>query len=322
LPTNIETAPKRDRVTTTVDGIAFDAVTEDEVIAHVLSELEAGRGGYMVTPNVDILRQLRRSQNRHLADRADLVLADGMPVVWASRLLRRPLPARVPGSSLVFSLARAAAAQERRVFLLGGAENAAERAAQRLEGDGVLVAGWHFPPFGFESDAVAGRAIVDALAGSAPDIVYVGLGFPKQERLILELRDRFPATWFIGCGGSLAFASGDVSRAPVALQNAGLEWVHRLAKDPRRLVRRYLVDDVPYTVGLLLRAAFGALRSGAGSEQAAANASRDSDLLGIGTGRVITLPVASGTAAGRNSRGDSDGGVDSDGWHESRVSAK
>jgi N-acetylglucosaminyldiphosphoundecaprenol N-acetyl-beta-D-mannosaminyltransferase len=255
-----ESAQRPARVTCAIDGVDFDALDETEAISHVLRELAAGRGGFVITPNVDILRQLRARANRDLALAADLVLADGMPVVWASRLLRRPLQARVAGSSLIFTLSHAAADRGFRIYLLGGAEGAAERAAGRLSGDGIQVAGWHCPPFGFERDAGELEIITRALSAARPDIVYVGLGFPKQERLILQLRDAFPAVWFIGCGGSIAFAAGDIDRAPSRLQKVGLEWVHRLAMEPRRLARRYLVDDLPYAVGLLVRAGIGGFR--------------------------------------------------------------
>jgi N-acetylglucosaminyldiphosphoundecaprenol N-acetyl-beta-D-mannosaminyltransferase len=314
------TVVRRIRTTTTIDGVAFDVVTEDEVIAHVLSELDAGHGGYILTPNVDILRQLRRSHNKYLAERADFVLADGMPVVWASRLKKAPLPGRVPGSALIFSLAYAAARQRRSVFLLGGAEQAAERAAERFTLDGALVAGWHFPPFGFESDVAASRALVDALERSAPDIVFVGLGFPKQERLILQLRDRFPHTWFLGCGGSLAFASGDVSRAPAAVQSLGLEWLHRMAKEPRRLVRRYLIDDIPYTVGLLARASLGFLQRGEGLEHRVELSLR-APAVHAGAGRVITLPDVRGSASSADSRNDRDRRVQADRRQEAGIAA-
>ena len=106
--------------------------------------------------------------------------------------------------------------------MLGGVEGAAERAAARLAGDGVQVAGWSCPPFGFEHDAGQLEIIRQALAEARPDIVYVGLGFPKQERLIVALREEFPAVWFIGCGGSIAFAAGDIDRAPSGLQRSVL----------------------------------------------------------------------------------------------------
>jgi N-acetylglucosaminyldiphosphoundecaprenol N-acetyl-beta-D-mannosaminyltransferase len=243
------------RVTSVIDGVDFDAMTESDVIAAVLAALSRGHGGILVTPNIDILRQLRQPANRDIARGADLVVADGMPVVWASKLSRRPLPERVAGSALIFSLSMAASGADRTVFVLGGRFGVAQRAADHLAASGSKVAGWHFPPFGFENDPAATQDVIDAIEAAGPDVVFVGLGFPKQERLILQLRKRFPSTWFVGCGGAITMAAGDIDRAPSAMQRFGLEWVHRLVKEPRRLARRYLVNDVPYTVGLLARSA-------------------------------------------------------------------
>lgn len=244
-----------DRVT--IDGVAFDPVTEAAAVDFVMSSSHAGRGGCLITPNVDILRQLRRPALAPIATQARLVVADGMPVVWASRLLGSPLPERVTGASLIWTLSRGAAANDRSIFLLGGDEGVAEQAAARLTADvpGLRVAGTHYPPYGFERDPQLRAAIDDALDAARPDVVFVGLGFPKQEKLMIELAERFPAIWFVGCGASIAFAAGAVPRAPMWAQRSGLEWLYRLAQEPRRLARRYLVDDIPYTAGLLARAA-------------------------------------------------------------------
>ena len=248
-----------------LDGIAFDAVTESDVVSTVIRSSAAGVGGFILTPNVDILRQLRRGSLHRIADAADLVVADGMPLIWASRVMGDPLPERVAGSALLFSLARAAAHADRSVFLLGGAEDVAATGAEKLakDIDGLRVAGWHFPPFGFDRDEAQLAAIDAVIRDAAPDIVFVGLGFPRQELLITRLVAEFPAVWFLGCGGSLTFAAGHISRAPQWMQRNGLEWVHRLYKEPRRLARRYLVEDAPYTAGLLVRsvARRGALRT-------------------------------------------------------------
>ena len=240
-----------------VDGVDFDAITEGQVVRHVVDELEAGRGGMLLTPNVDILRQLRRPALRDLAEQADLVVADGMPIVWASRLQGQPLPERVTGASLAQSLPAAAAAAGRSVYLLGGEKGVAAEAAARLAADvpGVRVAGHHCPPHGFERDAARMDEMLAGLAAAQPDLVLVGLGFPKQENLIGVLRRTLPHAWFVGCGGALTFLAGRVQRAPESMQRSGLEWVHRLAMEPRRMARRYLVDDIPYAAGLFARAA-------------------------------------------------------------------
>ncbi len=249
-----------------VDGVAFDALREQEVVEHVLAALERGEGGSVVTPNVDILRQLRRPENRGITERAELVVPDGMPIVWASRLQGEGLPERVTGSSLIWSLSRAAASAGRSVYLLGGAEGIAERAAQELRQDveGLEVAGWDCPPLGFEArPEQLARTVGDAVEAK-PDLVFVGLGFPKQERLMELLRAELPGAWFVGCGGALTMVAGEVSRAPEWVQRSGLEWVHRLAKEPRRMAKRYLVHGVPYATGLVVRSARRRVGSRAG----------------------------------------------------------
>ena len=239
-----------------VDGIGFDAVDERQVVSAVLAGLDGGRGGIVLTPNVDILRTLRQPDRRDLADSASLVVADGAPIVWASRLRGHPLPARVAGSELVHSLTDAAARHGRSVYLLGGEEGVAARGAEELRRrhPGLRVAGWHCPPHGFERDADLSQAVLDAVVPTAPDVVLVGLGFPKQDRLAQQLTEHLPETWFLGCGAGLSFLAGEVSRAPRWMQRSGLEWVYRLLQEPRRLGRRYLLEDIPYAAVLLGRA--------------------------------------------------------------------
>lgn len=258
----VETVPAVD-----VDGVAFSALTEVEVAEHVMASMRAGRGGTVLTPNIDILRKLRHPDNVDLVDRAELVVADGAPVVWASHLLRAPLPERVTGSSLISTLAKAAAGERRSIYLLGGKPGVAEKGARCLAlVPGLVIAGHLCPEWGFDHDPVQVAEIVSTVRAARPDLVYVGLGFPKQERLIAELRTALPSAWFLGCGGGLAFLAGEVSRAPRWMQAAGLEWLHRMAKDPRRLARRYLIDDVPYAIALLSRSARqGRRRASAGT---------------------------------------------------------
>ncbi|MBJ7519045.1 MAG: WecB/TagA/CpsF family glycosyltransferase [Solirubrobacteraceae bacterium] len=240
-------------------GLAIDRVTEREAIDRIMGTLDAGRGGWVITPNAAHLREFCRSEElRELMGRADLSVADGMPLVWASRLQQTPLPERVAGSNLIYSLSEEAARRGATIFLLGGDEGVAEHAAVRLQEHcpGLLVAGTHYPPMGFERDAIEMNRIRAALLAAQPDIVYVGLGFPKQERLIDELRDLLPETWFLGIGISLSFVSGDASRAPQWMHDSGLEWLHRLIDDPPRLWRRYVKDGLPFVFGMLVRCAW------------------------------------------------------------------
>ncbi|MGH3737277.1 MAG: WecB/TagA/CpsF family glycosyltransferase [Micromonosporaceae bacterium] len=241
-------------------GVAFHPMREAEAVRYVIAALERGEGGTVVTPNVDILRQVRRDPAAgHLVRSASLVLADGMPVVWASHLARSPLPARVAGSDLIWSLCAAAAAAGRSIYLLGGAPGApsvSQRAAESLVDryPGLTVAGADSPPYGFDAQPEGVAPVVAAALAADPDIVFVGLGFPRQERLITHLAAALPGTWFVGCGASLAFAAGEVRRAPRWMRRTGLEWLHRLASEPRRLFRRYVVHDLPYAARLLTSA--------------------------------------------------------------------
>jgi N-acetylglucosaminyldiphosphoundecaprenol N-acetyl-beta-D-mannosaminyltransferase len=247
----------------TLMGLGIDNVTEAEAIATVLRSLDAGRGGSVATPNLDHLRQTaRRPELAELVRTADLVVADGMPLVWASRLQGTPLAERVAGSDLVWSLTAEAALRERSVFLLGGAPGACEAAAAKLRAiyPGARLAGNLCPPFGFERDEAEIERIRAALAGAQPDVVYVALGFPKQERLISWLRAEFPQMWFLGVGFSLSFIADQSARAPVWMGTLGIEWLHRLAKDPRRLAKRYLVHDLPFALLLFASAVYQRLR--------------------------------------------------------------
>jgi N-acetylglucosaminyldiphosphoundecaprenol N-acetyl-beta-D-mannosaminyltransferase len=241
----------------TMMGLPVHRLTETEVIDLTLRGVEEGRGGWICPVNLDVLRQVVREEELHgLVTRADIVVADGMPLVWASRLQRAPLPERVAGSSLAVTLPAAAADAGISVFLLGGDPGVAETAAQRLcdANPGLRLAGTHCPPVGFEQSPADMAALHDALDRAKPDIVFVALGFPKQDYLIAALRERHPSTWFVSCGISLSFLSGDVARAPRWIQRAGLEWLHRLAQEPRRLFRRYLVEGVPFLARLLVSA--------------------------------------------------------------------
>ena len=243
---------------TTVAGLDFDALSEDEVVARITADLADGRGGWVITPNIDICRRVRKDPiARALVRRASLVVADGMPLVWAARLTGDPLPERVAGASLIFTLSAAAAAQGRSVYLLGGALGVPELAAAELARrcPGLRIAGTDAPPFGFDRRPAELAAVRDRIEQARPDIVFAGLGFPRQEQVITALAPALPGAWFIGCGAAIPFAAGTLPRAPRWMQQAGLEWSWRLLTEPRRLFRRYLMDDLPFALRLIATAA-------------------------------------------------------------------
>jgi N-acetylglucosaminyldiphosphoundecaprenol N-acetyl-beta-D-mannosaminyltransferase len=243
-------------------GMQIDDVTENEVVARISASLARGEGGWVITPNLQHLRSYAREQSlQSFFRQADLVLADGMPLVWASRLKGTPLPARVAGSDLIWSVSREAARKGHSVLILGGSRETGWLAVRKLHErfPGLRIAGVVYPPHGFDSDPYAIDRIAQALNETRPDLVYVGLSFPKQEQVIAALRDRFPGTWFLGIGMSIEFVGGSVGRAPVWMQRSGLEWVHRLAKEPRRLGRRYLVQGAPLAARLFAHGALARL---------------------------------------------------------------
>jgi N-acetylglucosaminyldiphosphoundecaprenol N-acetyl-beta-D-mannosaminyltransferase len=243
----------------TVAGVPLDALTEDQVVGRVLAALAAGQGGWIVTVNVDISRAIRRdSALAALIAPAALAVPDGMPLIWAARLAGDPLPERVTGASLIYSLSAAAAAAGRSVYLLGGGPpGVPERAGRRLTEryPGLTVAGADAPPVGFDATLEGISAVRSKVVAAAPDIVFVGLGFPKQEHLITQLAPVLPRAWFVACGAAIPFAAGAQPRAPRWMQQAGLEWLFRLMTEPRRLARRYLAHDLPFAIALLLAAA-------------------------------------------------------------------
>lgn len=229
-----------------------------QLLDHIFAELADGRGGWLITANLDfLLRHAREPQMRRLYGQADVRVADGMPLVWAAALQGDPLPERVPGSSLLELIAARAHAERRSLYLLGGADDAARRAADVLSTTypGLRLAGHSSPWVSEPPTAAELESIVAEVERARPDLLLVGLGSPKQEHLIELLRPRFAAVWMVGVGISFSFVAGQVRRAPPWMRKLGIEWVHRMAQEPRRLAKRYLVHDLPFAFELFGRAA-------------------------------------------------------------------
>lgn len=232
----------------TVMGLRVDRLDGQQVVRQIMGELDQARGGWVATPNLDILRMATSDQALHrLLGSATLLLCDGAPLEWAGKISGQGESPRAAGASVFLLLVAEAARQGRRVLLLGGRAGAGELAARRLRElhPGLSVA-THCPPWGFEHDAAEMEGVRRAIVDNESDIVFCGFGCPKQERLMAQLHPEFPRAWFLGVGGSIDFAAGLVPRAPEWIQRMGHEWVFRLAVEPRRMARRYLVHDVPF----------------------------------------------------------------------------
>ena len=238
-------------------GLEVARVTSADLVDTIFARLTAGEGGWVITANLDFLRRwAKEPKMRALYAAADLRVADGMPLVWAARVQGDHLPERVAGSALALSLAERASVTGHSVYLLGGQGQAAARAAEVLQSryPGLVVAGTanpmvHSPPSDEEINE-----LLAMLQPLQPRILMVGLGSPKQEELIQRLRPHLPATFMIGVGVSFSFIAGDLQRAPGWMQTFGLEWMHRMAQEPGRLAKRYLVDDLPFVGSLFLHA--------------------------------------------------------------------
>jgi N-acetylglucosaminyldiphosphoundecaprenol N-acetyl-beta-D-mannosaminyltransferase len=176
---------------------------------------------------------------------ASLALADGVPVLWAARLLGVPLPAKVSGSDLVMPLMRRAAERGFRVYFLGGAPGVAARAAEKLrvEIPNVQIVGTDSPQIKIDQDPEERAKILERIKRAAPDIVLVALGAPKQEIFSEESREALSPAVLICVGASLDFIAGVAKRAPAWISKVGFEWLYRLAQEPKRLASRYLLRD-------------------------------------------------------------------------------
>ena len=237
-------------------GLKLDPVTLSGAVARVRRWCDdwraagrpAGTAKVVVTPNVDHLVKLHRTRDPAVTAAyraADLTLADGTPVVAASRWFGRPVPERVPGSDLVPALLDSATGEAPlTVFLLGAGPGVADIAAENVRRDAphAEVVGTHCPPLGFERDEEENRVILDRLAAAKPDVLVVGLGFPKQELWVHVHRDRLCCGAALCVGATIDFLAGNVPRAPDWMGPVGLEWTYRLWREPRRLAGRYATD--------------------------------------------------------------------------------
>jgi N-acetylglucosaminyldiphosphoundecaprenol N-acetyl-beta-D-mannosaminyltransferase len=248
-------------ITRTVElfGIRMHCCRINEAVDQLciwIGSTERHRCRCVVTPNVNhaVLLRSHREFAAVYAE-ADFVLADGAPLVFLSRLFGEGVPERVAGSDLVPELfERAPIDRPVRVFLLGGRPEVNGRAAQTIEArwQGVRVVGRDSPPLGFEHRESENRRILDAVEQSRPDVLIVGLGSPKQELWVHRHRDALRAKVALCVGATIDFLAGARRRAPVWMRRSGLEWVHRVASEPRRLSGRYLHDGLALP-GLVLR---------------------------------------------------------------------
>ncbi|WP_320040572.1 WecB/TagA/CpsF family glycosyltransferase [uncultured Desulfobacter sp.] len=232
-----------------IANININSVTFNEAISRIEKLIELKKNAYIVTPNVDHIVKLQTDELFFdIYQSASLILCDGMPLIWASKVLGTPIIERVAGSDILPSLCYCASKKKYKIFLLGGPEKAGQKAKENIEKKypGIQIVGTYSPPFGFENDININKLIVNKIKEAEPDILFVGLGAPKQEKWIYRFKDCYNVPVSIGVGVSIEFMAGMVKRAPVFMQQMGLEWLWRLIMEPHKLWKRYLIDDIKF----------------------------------------------------------------------------
>jgi N-acetylglucosaminyldiphosphoundecaprenol N-acetyl-beta-D-mannosaminyltransferase len=226
-------------------GLQFSEQSLQEAVKFLTSESKTERQVFVATPNVNFIRRARRSKSfYHLLQQFDILYADGMPIVWASRLLGNGLPGRVTGADLLPNICQMLSKNSGSVLLAGGSSRhalsqASEYLKVRFE---PLEVKTYYPVYGFENSEEESLKLVKAIKNASVDITFLGVGSPKQEEWLIKYKSKLPNGIYIGCGMAIGYIANTVKRAPKIFQKTGCEWVWRILQEPRRLFVRYLFD--------------------------------------------------------------------------------
>ena len=225
----------------------IDNLTASEAKNAVDSLIQAGGNHYAVTPNSDIVVKMQDdTELKEICDKADLILTDGQIVVKLSRYLGNPIKERVCMTDFVWDVFDLAIKKDYKVFLFGGKEDVLFKATENIKKrlPELNMVDSYSPPFGFEKNEEMLEEANRRIKASDADILIVFLGCPKQEKFIYQNKDKYQVPISITMGGCVDFMAGKVKRAPLWMQNIGLEWFYRFLQEPKRMFRRYFVDDI------------------------------------------------------------------------------
>lgn len=228
-------------------NIKIDNLTMAETISKIDYFILNKSNIYIVTPNLDHIVKLEKDKEfAEVYAHAGLVVADGKPLIWISRLLRTPIKEKISGSDLFPQMCKLAAEKGYKVFILGAADGVAVMAARNLQRkyNGLQIAGTYSPSIGFEKNKNELRYIKKLLIKNKPDILAVALGSPKGEKFIYNILKECTIPVSISVGATIDFEAGNIKRAPKWMSDAGLEWLYRITQDPKRLILRYLNDII------------------------------------------------------------------------------
>lgn len=225
----------------------IDNLTMTETLNEIDKLIQKKNCSYVVTPNVDHIVRLEKDvELQKVYKNASLILTDGKPLIWISKWYKTPIKEKISGSDLFPKVCELAANKNYTMYLLGAAEGVADTAAKNLmkKYPGLNVVGTYSPPFGFEKNEQEMNKIKTQIQEVHPDILIVGLGCPKQEKFMYYHCKELGVPISFGLGASIDFEAGNIKRAPKWMSNHGLEWLYRFSKEPKRLFKRYFVDDL------------------------------------------------------------------------------
>lgn len=225
----------------------IDNLTMAETLNEIDKLIQKKNCSYVVTPNVDHIVRLEKDEElQKVYKNASLILTDGKPLIWISKWYKTPIKEKISGSDLFPRVCQLAANKNYTMYLLGAAEGVADTAAKNLmkKYPGLNIVGTYSPPFGFEKNKQEMNKIKTQIQDVHPDILIVGLGCPKQEKFMYYHCKELGVPISFGLGASIDFEAGNIKRAPKWMSNHGLEWLYRFSKEPKRLFKRYFVDDL------------------------------------------------------------------------------
>jgi len=234
--------------TISILGVNIDKITLDEAVERVKSFLKNDATNAIYTPNTEIVMLARKDcEFKNLLNRADLIIPDGIGLVYASRIKKKPLPERVTGVDLSNKILEIANDNGYSIFILGGKDGVAKEATENISKkyQNIRIAGYHHGYFkgthiGYKGHEEEKR-VINSINASNSDILFVGLGAPKQEIWIDENKSKLNCKVMIGNGGTIDIIAGRVKHAPAFYRNHGLEWLYRLAKQPKRIKRQMVL---------------------------------------------------------------------------------
>ena len=218
-----------------------------ETVGTVEAMIKDGEKHYAVAINVDVVMKIEEDAYlKEIIDNADMTLVDGKPLIWISKLYKRPVKAKISGSDLVPALCETAAEKGYSVFIIGGKDGIAARAKEKLEEKhpAIKIVGTYAPPLGFEKDERELDKINKMITEAHPDLLIACFGCPKQEKWVFENYRKYDAKVSVCAGATVDFLAGNVSRAPEWMSEHGFEWFYRFLMEPKRLFRRYFIDDM------------------------------------------------------------------------------